>query len=325
MLKRYLLIQAMLAVSIIVFVFGTSSWAVCPEDPADYGECDTIYLAPWPADTIQYGDGPYFVRVPFFVTTDLVSWQDSIGGFVTPLCITHSNPSKYCSVSAYWNTTTTLYFAPDFSTRSIFRHIVEGEDTLHRNRMADLAADLSGEDWDTRIVNVESDSSWWIWNAERESLFVAPHFWMVIGAHGEQDHYWWEGSGVLLATMTFKLEDTMQICLDSCFWPPTGHFEFFTGWGGRGWFPRLGTPHDPDSYQVCFNVRRSDFIRGDANGDRLIDLADIVHLINFLYRNGVPPSPMEAGDADCDGLVDVADVVYLVNYLYRGGDPPFCP
>jgi hypothetical protein len=325
MLKRCLAIPAMLSVSLILCTFGTSSWGVCPEDPADYGECDTIYLAPWPADTIQEGDGPYFVRVPFFVSNDLVSWEDSIAAFNVPLCITHSNSSKYCSVSAYWNTTSTLYLAPDFSTRSIFRHIVEGEDTVHYNRMADMAADLSGRDWDFRALKVESDSSWYVWNAERESLFVAPHFWMALVATGASDQFWWEGSGVLLATMTLKLEDTMQICLDTCFWPPAASLGFFDWWWGHDWVPRLGTSHDPSSYRVCFNVRRSGFVRGDANGDGVIDLADVVHLINFLYRNGVPPSPIEAGDADCDGMVDVADVVYLVNYLYRGGDPPGCP
>jgi len=324
MLKRYLLIQAMLAVSMIVFVFGTSSWAACPEDTADHGECDTIYLAPWPADTIQQGDGPYFVRVPFFVTSDLVDYMDSIAAINVPLCISHSNPSKYCSVSAYWNTTSTLYLSPDFSTRSIFRHIVEGEDTLHHNRMADMAADLSGRDWETRALKVESDSSWWVYSGGTDSLFVPSHFWMGLMATAASDQYWWEGSGVLLATMTLKLEDTMQICMDSCFWPPAVSLEFFNG-PGRRWVPRLGTPHDPYSYRVCFNVRRSDFIRGDANGDGLIDLADIVHLINFLYRNGDPPAPMEAGDANSDGIVDVADVVYLVNYLYRGGDPPGSP
>ena len=324
MLKRCLAIPVMLSVSLILCTFGTSSWAVCPEDTTDHGECDTIYLAPWPADTLQQGAGPYFVRVPFFVTNDLVSWEDSIAAFVVPLCFTHSNPSKYCSISAYWNTTSTLYLAPDFSTRSIFRHIVEGEDTLHHNRMADMAADLSGRDWDTRALKVESDSSWWVYNGGLDSLFVPPHFWMALNATGEQDDYWWEGSEVLLATMTFKLEDTMQICLDSCFWPPTGRFEFFKWWWGRSWGPRLGTPHDPSSYRVCFNVRRSDFVRGDANGDGLIDLADIVHLINFLYRSGDPPSPLEAGDANCDGIVDIADVVFLVNYLYRGGDPSAC-
>jgi len=50
----------------------------------------------------------------------------------------------------------------------------------------------------------------------------------------------------------------------------------------------------------------------------------VVYLINYVYRNGDPPIPIEAGDCNCDGIVELGDVVYLINYLYRGGDPPGC-
>lgn len=69
----------------------------------------------------------------------------------------------------------------------------------------------------------------------------------------------------------------------------------------------------------------SEFTRGDANGDGEINVADIVYLVNFLYRGGGQPVPMEAGDANCDTVVNVGDVVFLVNYLYKAGDPPGCP
>jgi len=64
------------------------------------------------------------------------------------------------------------------------------------------------------------------------------------------------------------------------------------------------------------------YVPGDANGDETVNVADVVYLVNFLYRSGASPDPMEAGDANSDDIVNVADVVYLVNYLYRGGDPP---
>jgi photosystem II stability/assembly factor-like uncharacterized protein len=65
--------------------------------------------------------------------------------------------------------------------------------------------------------------------------------------------------------------------------------------------------------------------RGDANNDRSIDVADVVLLINYLFRDGTPPAILETGDVNCDEKIDVADVVYLINYLFRGGPAPCAP
>lgn len=64
--------------------------------------------------------------------------------------------------------------------------------------------------------------------------------------------------------------------------------------------------------------------RGDVNAGGIINVGDVVSLVNYLYRAGGEPCPVEAGDVTSDGIVNVGDVVYLVNYLYRGGDPPAC-
>jgi len=61
-----------------------------------------------------------------------------------------------------------------------------------------------------------------------------------------------------------------------------------------------------------------------VRSDGILDLADVIYLINYLYRGGPVPCPMEAGDVTSDGVVDVGDVVFLINYLYRGGSPPAC-
>ena len=66
-------------------------------------------------------------------------------------------------------------------------------------------------------------------------------------------------------------------------------------------------------------------LHGDANANGTIDAGDQVYLVNYLYRQGPPPIPMEAGDLNCDGSVDTGDVVYLTNYLFRGGLPPCDP
>jgi hypothetical protein len=66
----------------------------------------------------------------------------------------------------------------------------------------------------------------------------------------------------------------------------------------------------------------SQFICGDCNGDEIVDVGDVVYLINYLYKNGSAPDPVEAGDANGDEIVDVGDVVHLINYLYKSGPAP---
>jgi PKD repeat protein len=66
------------------------------------------------------------------------------------------------------------------------------------------------------------------------------------------------------------------------------------------------------------------FMRGDANGDGKWTVADAVYLINYLFKGGPTPIPLQAGDCNCDGKVSVADVVYLINYLFKGGPAPNC-
>ena len=66
-------------------------------------------------------------------------------------------------------------------------------------------------------------------------------------------------------------------------------------------------------------------LRGDANGDNKLNIADIVYLVSYLFKFGPEPKPeLGIGDANCDGKVTLADIVYLVSYLFKSGPPP-CP
>lgn len=71
-------------------------------------------------------------------------------------------------------------------------------------------------------------------------------------------------------------------------------------------------------------VKYSEFLRGDANNDGKVSVSDIVYLVNYLFKGGPSPAPIQRGDANCDSKVMVSDVVYLVNYLFKGGPPPVC-
>jgi len=66
------------------------------------------------------------------------------------------------------------------------------------------------------------------------------------------------------------------------------------------------------------------FYRGDANQDGELSVSDIVCLISYLFKGGMPPNPFASGDCNCDGQVTVSDVIYLINYLFKGGPPPAC-
>jgi hypothetical protein len=63
-------------------------------------------------------------------------------------------------------------------------------------------------------------------------------------------------------------------------------------------------------------------LQGDADGNNVLDVADVFYLINVLFASG--PAPLHPCDANGDGNVDIADVFYLINYLFAGGAAPVC-
>ena len=92
-------------------------------------------------------------------------------------------------------------------------------------------------------------------------------------------------------------------------------------------------PISPHQYQrpravweLMFEIQNdsSSYRCGDANGDGMVDISDVVYLISYLYKCGIPPYPLNRGDLNLDGVVDLADLVYLISYLYKGGSPPSC-
>ena len=63
---------------------------------------------------------------------------------------------------------------------------------------------------------------------------------------------------------------------------------------------------------------------GDPDGSKSINILDVTRLINYLYKEGSAPDPLEAGDIDGDGKINILDISYLINYLYKGGPHPDC-
>jgi hypothetical protein len=62
---------------------------------------------------------------------------------------------------------------------------------------------------------------------------------------------------------------------------------------------------------------------GDANENGSITSADIIHMVNFVFKGGTPPGPCEAaGDVNCSGTCTSADIISMVNFVFKGGTPP---
>ena len=67
---------------------------------------------------------------------------------------------------------------------------------------------------------------------------------------------------------------------------------------------------------------------GDVNTDANHTSADIIYLVNFVFKGGPAPLPCPAaGDVDCSLSVTSADIIYMVNFVFKGGVAPcdICP
>jgi len=59
-----------------------------------------------------------------------------------------------------------------------------------------------------------------------------------------------------------------------------------------------------------------DFLLGDVNGDRLVDIADPIFLLAYLFATGPRPLCPDAADANDDGVLDVADAILILSCLF---------
>jgi hypothetical protein len=278
------------SLGLILLGFSGLLWA------QDAGVPDTLYVEAYGSDTLFVGQ-PKLVRVPIRVTHDVPNpVTDSIAGFVIPLRYWHSNPSKYCSLSQTYNRTYPLLGETD---RCIFRHLPNPQNPTELNWMMSLAEQLQGQEWDFTVLDLGDGVS---------------QFHCAMVPTGHPDQLFWEGSRVLLATMTFQVEDTMTVCMDTAFWPPSDRLTFSNA-VAETYVPR-------HNLEYCFSIIYPE--RGDCNGDGTIDLGDVVYLLNYQFKGGAPPPSVEVGDANCDGEVHLGDIVALLNYLYKAIPLPDC-
>jgi hypothetical protein len=101
--------------------------------------------------------------------------------------------------------------------------------------------------------------------------------------------------------------------------------------GGQEWLTEIALGHSGNVY-VSAGAISDDFVtikyiqlaRGDVNQDGAITIADVIYLLNFLFKDGPAPDRPILGDTDCSGYITLSDAIFLLNYLFKGGSPPDC-
>lgn len=72
----------------------------------------------------------------------------------------------------------------------------------------------------------------------------------------------------------------------------------------------------PFDDEECSVTQPAAVIKGDVNGDSVVNIADVTALIDLLLGNGGSNNP--AADCNIDGVVNIADVTKLIDYLLSG-------
>jgi hypothetical protein len=99
---------------------------------------------------------------------------------------------------------------------------------------------------------------------------------------------------------------------------------------GSGGFPReteirfLGTRDDWALYWTYWNIQicglDTQIIRGDANQDDRVDIADAIRILGFLFKGAERVPCPDAADANDDGKIDIADSIRILFFLFGGDD-----
>ncbi len=86
-----------------------------------------------------------------------------------------------------------------------------------------------------------------------------------------------------------------------------------------------GVPQDIVFFAGSMTLEVVPFLRGDVNGDSLVNMADTIWLLNDFFQGGPSGPCMSAADVNDDSIVDVGDAVYILDYRFLDGPPPPAP
>ena len=85
------------------------------------------------------------------------------------------------------------------------------------------------------------------------------------------------------------------------------------------------SPMTYDGSLMLFPQSVLDYIRSDANGDGVPDVADVVWSLSEIFNGGPQGTCQDAKDSNGDGIFDVADPIWMISYIFTNGPTPPTP
>ena len=82
--------------------------------------------------------------------------------------------------------------------------------------------------------------------------------------------------------------------------------------------------HEIDDLRVTYYSQDATgpfFRRGDANDDGLLNIADAITTLSYLFAGAAPPPCPDAADTNDDGVLNIADAITTLSHLFAGSGP----
>ncbi|MCK5126933.1 MAG: hypothetical protein KAR42_11815 [candidate division Zixibacteria bacterium] len=84
------------------------------------------------------------------------------------------------------------------------------------------------------------------------------------------------------------------------------------------------TPENIEAFRSSLRYLGINLSCGDYDDDGRVNISDVIHYINFLYRDGNPPPDVWRADIDCDSNIGLGDVLLVINRIFKNGGPLEC-
>ncbi|MFH2054926.1 MAG: C25 family cysteine peptidase [bacterium] len=100
---------------------------------------------------------------------------------------------------------------------------------------------------------------------------------------------------------------------------PTVYLRFTMGTTDGGW---TYCGWNIDDLAVTANICDDTYMCGDADKNAIVNVADAVCILQYIFGDGSAVSPMPGGDCDCNGFCNIVDAVYIISHIFGGGPAP---